>query len=127
MILAATAVGAVVLGTALYGEQLLGAGARLGRRLGALPPAPPRPTGMPLERIARDLRRLRPLTVHQAGVPVARHRGVVAAYDDALTDACRALGIRTDLRELPEGLARETERLRVEVALERAGVDLHGS
>ena len=126
-IVATTAVGALVLGAVLYARPLTAGGIRLGRLLHLLPdPAPP-PTGMPLERIARDLRRLRPQTLHAPGQPVARYRGVVAAYDEALVDACRALGIATDLRDLPHGLARETERLRVEVELERAGVELHGA
>lgn len=125
-ILATTAVGAGVLAVVFYARPLTAVGLRLGRRLHLLHEPPPPPVGMPLERIARDLRRLRPQTVHDAGEPVARYRGAVAAYDDALADACRALGIETDLRDLPDGLDRETERLRVEVELERSGVELHG-
>lgn len=124
-ILAATAATAAGIALVLHARQLAAGGLRLGRRLRLLPPAAPPPVGMPLERIARDLRRLRPQLVHPAGQPVARYRGVVAAYDDALVDACRALGIATDLPGLPPGLDRETERLRVEVELERAGVQLH--
>lgn len=94
------------------------------RRLGLVATPPPRPAGMPLERIARDLRRLRRSARHSPGEPMARHRGALAAYDDALLDACRALDIGTDLADLPEGVDREAERLRVEAALGEAGIDL---
>jgi hypothetical protein len=124
-ILAVTAVGAVVVGVVLYAGTLSGAGIRLGRRLHLVRQPPPTPVGMPLERIARDLRRLRLQTVHEAGSPEARHRAVLMAYDGALADACRALGIETDLLELADGMEREAERFRVEVELERAGVQLH--
>lgn len=124
-ILMVIAVGALVLALVLYARPVAATGIRVGRRLHLLHESPPAPTGMPLERIARDLRRLRPQTVHDAGVPQARYRGVVAAYDDALDDACRALDIETDLLELPDGLEREAERFRVEVELQRAGIELH--
>jgi hypothetical protein len=53
---------------------------------------------------------------------MAKYRGAMAAYDDALLDACRALDLSTDLSTLPEGVERESERLRVEYELERAGI-----
>ena len=53
---------------------------------------------------------------------MARHLGVVAAYDDALLGAARALDVPTSLAELPDGIDREVERLRLEHALERAGL-----
>ena len=58
---------------------------------------------------------------------MAKYRGAVAAYDDALVDACRALELTTELSALPDGVERESERLRVEYELERAGIDLRGS
>ncbi len=95
------------------------------RRLRMLPPVPPTPAGMPIERIASDLRRIRPEANRPTpGMPMARRRGIVAAYDGALVDACRALGLETDLERIVDQLERESERLRTEAALERAGVDL---
>jgi hypothetical protein len=49
---------------------------------------------------------------------------VVRAYDDLLLDACRALEVQTSLASLPEGIERESERLRVEYELERAGLPI---
>lgn len=100
-------------------------GLALGRLVRLVPPAPPTPVGMPIERIACDLRRIR----HEArapfsGMPMARRRGIVAAYDDVLLDACRALGVATQLDQLDDGLERESERLRTEHELGRAGFDL---
>jgi hypothetical protein len=109
---------------ALNGRAITARAHALLRRLGLLPPPPPRPSGMQVERIARDLRRLHGQVRHREGDPVARHRGVVAAYDEALVDACRALGITTDLGSLPGGIDRDAERLRVETEVERAGIEL---
>jgi hypothetical protein len=98
---------------------------RLGRAVHLLPPLPPVPLGMPIERIASDLRRIRPeASQPMNGMPMARRRGIIAAYDQALVDACRALGVATELDVIIEPLERESERLRTEVELERAGVDL---
>jgi hypothetical protein len=95
----------------------------LGRRVHLLAPAPDPPLGPPLEKIAADLRRLRP-EVHspRPGIAMARQRGIVAAYDGVLVRAATALGVTTTLTEVPEGLDREAERLRVEHALELAGL-----
>jgi hypothetical protein len=96
-----------------------------GRRLGLLPPQPPVPLGMPIERIVTDLRRMRPQALRPAsGMPMARRRGIIAAYDDALLDACRALGVDTALDRVTDDLERESERLRTEHELARAGVEL---
>ena len=97
---------------------------RCGRALGLVKPEPPVPAGMPIERIAADLRRIRvqarrPVT----GMPMARRRAITAAYDDALLDACRALDVPTELDRISDDLERESERLRTEAELERAGVD----
>lgn len=86
---------------------------------------PPAPVGMPIERIAADLRRIRVQARTQStGMPMARRRAIVAAYDDALLDACRALDVPTELDRISDDLERESERLRTEAELERAGVDL---
>jgi len=119
--------GAGVIGLVLYARELSAGVVALGRRVHAIPPEPPRPVGMPLERIARDVRRIR-REVRQplGGVPVAKRRGLIAAYDDALIDACRAVEIDTTLGELNDPVERESERLRLEYLLEQAGVDLSG-
>jgi hypothetical protein len=105
--------------------QLRSWGVAAGRRLRILPPAPPTPLGMPIERIVTDIRRIRPQALTPAsGMPMARRRGIVAAYDDALLDACRALGVPTALDRVTDHLERESERLRTEHELERAGVRL---
>ena len=53
--------------------------------------------------------------------PVARRRGLLAAYDDALADACRALGLPDLLSDIPDGVERELARLEVEQELVEAG------
>ena len=60
-------------------------------------------------------------------VPMARQRGIVAAYDDVLVDTAGRSRCPTTLAELPEGIDREAERLRLEHALERAGSQLAAS
>jgi|tagenome__1003787_1003787.scaffolds.fasta_scaffold20751060_2 hypothetical protein len=122
-ILGTTAFAATSLGCVLYAPEIVDRSIRVGRFLHILRPLPPMPDGAPLERIASDLRRLQPeARRHRQGTPQAKYRGVVAAYDDVLLDACRALEIPTPLAALPEGLEREAERMRVEFALEQAGV-----
>ena len=94
------------------------------RRVGLARPAAPPPAGPPLERLAADLRRLRPQVRHPAlGVPMAKHRGTVAAYDERLVATATALGVPTVLAQLPvHDLQHEAERLRLEAALEDAGI-----
>jgi hypothetical protein len=105
--------------------DILERGDRVARFLrGARSPSPS-PAGMPIERIAADLRRIRPEALTQvSGMPMARRRAIVAAYDAALLDACRALDVPTDLDRVTDGLERESERLRTEAELARAGVEL---
>jgi hypothetical protein len=57
-------------------------------------------------------------------MPMARRKAIIAAYDEVLLDACRALDVPTELDHLVDPLERESERLRTEAELERAGVDL---
>jgi hypothetical protein len=107
------------------GPRLIAWGLAAGRLLRLLPAPPPVPLGMPIERIAADLRRIRPQALTpESGMPMARRRGIEAAYDDALLDACRALGVPTQLDLLHDHLERESERLRTEHELRRAGIDL---
>lgn len=123
----AAVVAAVAFGAVFYFGEMVALTVHLGRLLHLVPPPPPTPLGMPLERIAADLRRLHgEVRRHPPGMPMAKFRGMMAAYDDALLDACRALDLSTDLSALPEGVERESERLRVEFELERAGINLRG-
>lgn len=116
---------AVVIGGVLYAREIAGWAVRAGRALHLLRPPVPTPVGPPLERIVRDLRRLQPEARQPGeGAAMAKRRGVVAAYDDLLLDACRALDVPTSLASIPEGVERESERLRVEFALEQAGVPI---
>ena len=119
---AITAIGAGVVGSALYGPALLRTARRAAVRLGLVAPDPPM---LPpaVERLARDVQRIRSdLATLDPHTPVARRRGVVAAYDDALVDACRALGLPDLLHDVPDGLDREVVRLEVEEQLVAAGL-----
>jgi len=110
---------------AFNGSRLTSWSVAVGRFAHVLPPRPPTPHGMPIERIAADLRRIRPQALTPtAGMPMARRRAIVAAYDEALLDACRALDVPTELDRITDALERESERLRTEAELARAGVEL---
>ena len=79
--------------------------------------------GPPLEKLAADLRRLRPeARSPRPGVPMARQKGIVAAYDGVLVATARALECRHVPRRAAGGIDREAERLRLEDALEAAGL-----
>ena len=98
-----------------------------GRFLKIVKSPAPAPAGMPIERIAADLRRIRPQAMAPtAGMPMARRRAIVAAYDEALLDACRALDVPTELDRMTDALERESERLRTRGRAERAGVAFDG-
>jgi hypothetical protein len=106
-----------------HAADVLELGVRGARALHLMKPLPPVPPGMPIERIAADLRRLRPeALLPAAGTPMARRKAIVAAYDQALLDACRALDVPTELDSVTDAFERESERLRTEAELERAGV-----
>lgn len=120
---AANAFLVAVAGAVLHADRV----GAVARRAWALvgPAQQPRPVGMPLERIAADVRRLRhDVAALPDRMPQQRRRGVIAAYDDALLDACRALELTTTLADLPEGLDHDVERLRVEEELRRSGLVL---
>jgi len=120
-----TLMGVAVVGCALNQDRIIEVGRAVGRRLHIVPPLPPLAAGMPIERIAADLRRIRPQALRPAvGTPYSRRQAVIAAYDDALLDACRALGVSTELGLITDALERESERLRAEHELQKAGVDL---
>jgi hypothetical protein len=101
---------------------------RLGRALHLTMPPPPQPSGPPIEQIAADLRRIR-TQIERAprGMPVARMRGWLEAYDDLLVAACQALGVDERIRSTPEGAERAWERERVERLLIRAGLRLRST
>lgn len=83
----------------------------------------PLPAGPPIERLAADLRRVhRSLEGLAPDAPMVRRRATHQAYDALLVQACAELGLRHWLDELPEGLERDIERLRVEESLRRAGL-----
>ncbi|MEU4805855.1 hypothetical protein [Actinosynnema sp. NPDC023587] len=83
----------------------------------------PAPQGLPVERPAADLGRVRrALAQVEPGTPHARRAGVRQAYDVLLTLACAAVGVTHRLDVVPEGLDREIERLRVEESLRDAGL-----
>ncbi len=96
---------------------------RIGRALHLVEPAPPVPSGAPIERIAADARRIRAQIRHApSGIPVAKLRGWREAYDDVLVAACHALDLEQRLAVLPEGAEHDMERERVERMLERTGL-----
>jgi hypothetical protein len=116
-------VGAVV-GAVLYQHELAALFRRLAHRVR---PPPEPPGGLPIERIARDARRLRAqMTSSGRGTSMARRTGTWQAYDELLAEACRALDIPDTLTGMPPGTEREAERLLVEHRLMEAGLQLRG-
>jgi hypothetical protein len=98
---------------------------RVARALRLAEPEPPRPIGPPIERLAADARRIRAEIRHApAGIPVAKLRGWLEAYDDVLVTACHTLELEERLGTLPEGIEHDMERERVERMLERHGLPL---
>ena len=85
------------------------------------PDLPPR--RMPLEKITADLCRL---STAMRDVPPeasrARKHGLLLAYDDVLGKAALALDVPQALAELPLGMDRDLERMRVESDLRDAGL-----
>jgi len=81
------------------------------------------PPRVPLEKIAADLCRL---STAMRDVPPeasrARKRGLLLAYDDVLAKAALALDVPEALAELPLGMDRDLERIRVETQLRDAGL-----
>jgi hypothetical protein len=113
-----------IFSAALHARSLAEKGVSFGRRVRLLRAPDTPPDGPPLEELAADLRRLRPeVRSPRPGVAMARQRGVVAAYDGILISTAVALDVPTTLGELHGGLDLEAERLRLEHALELAGLD----
>lgn len=85
----------------------------------------PPPSTPPIERLTADLRRVhRALAEYPPGTPNVRRRATRDAYDALLAQACTAVDVPHRLAELPEGMERELERLRVEEALRGAGLTI---
>ncbi len=113
---ASTAMLVVVLAVVFFSESAWRALKRFG-------PAPPTPLGPPIERLALDLQRLRTATLSiSPGTSQVRRVATLAAYDDTLVQACRALGLPDTLSAIRPGPDREAERLQVESMLEAAGL-----
>ncbi len=126
--LGCAAFASLLVGGVLYAREIAARTVRVARRLHLVPLPVPTPVGRPIERIVRDLRRLQPEARRpRQGTTSVKYRGVVAAYDDLLLDACRAVEVPTSLSSLPEGSERELERLRIEFELERAGVPVRNA
>jgi len=87
--------------------------------------SPEQPAYPPIESVAGNARRLRAeLLTLAPGTPMARRLGTTRAYDDLLANACLALDVPDTLSALGPGKERDIERLRVEHALEKAGLRL---
>ena len=116
----------LVLGAAVGGVLYQHEVARLARRVAhRFRPPPEPPAGLPIERIARDARRLRAeLIATPPGTSMVHRAGVQQAYDEVLAEACWALGVPDTLAGVRAGTEREAERLLVEHRLAQAGLDL---
>lgn len=122
-LVAATVLFIAMVGGILYSSDLGRAYKRARER--RMPPTP-QPTGAPLAALAADVRRLHvAYHQHSAGQSMTRRRGLEQAYDDALIDACQALGIPDTLSTLRAGTDRDAERMRVEYLLEKQGLPLN--
>jgi hypothetical protein len=107
----------------IHADEIAESVVAFGRRCHLLPPPRILTYDPPIERTAADLRRLSAeMRQVPRGTSAVRRRGLQMAYDDKLTEACRSLGVRHWLGELGEGTDRELERMRVEAALEEAGL-----
>lgn len=80
--------------------------------------------GVPLEKLAANLRRLRRVIAADSNRSAAHHMGNRLAYDRVLVQACEMLDIEHDLGKETSGMDRDIERFRLEAELERAGVVL---
>lgn len=112
---------AAFVGAWLYHAEVTEIGRRIGWTLHVIPRPDP-PPREPIEDLAADVRRLATAVRRfPPDGPMVRRRATLAAYDDALVDACRELEITTPLGTLPDGPGRDAERQRVETDLRLAG------
>src|SRR5262249_52592229 len=108
-----------------HAGRVAGLAISLVRRLHLLPEPSPQPVDPPIEQVAASLRRIgRELAGLPPGIPQLRRRALLLAYDDLLGTACRALAIGHELDGPLSGWDREVERLRVEVRLQDAGLQI---
>jgi len=115
----------LVFGVIVHAGRIVGVLATLARRLRLLRDPPPIPVEPPIEQVAASLRRIaRELAGLPPGTTQVRRRALLLAYDDLLQTACRELAIRHDLGEVLSRWDREVERLRVEVCLQEAGLQI---
>ena len=85
------------------------------------------PRRRPVEVVAADLRRLSAqLAMVPSGAPLVRWQALWAAYDEVLVEAAELLGVVQTLETTPAGTPRDIERLRVQAALEGAGLVVRG-
>lgn len=87
------------------------------RRSRRLPPGPP------LERVVADLRRLRRGVRGPSQPTQVRRLALLAAYDEALLEVCRVVGVDAPLADAA-GADRAFARLLTEAAVEAAGIAL---
>lgn len=80
--------------------------------------------GRPIEQLAADLRRLRADLEHDEHRSATHQIGSRLAYDGLLIEACAMLGVGHELDHPTGGMVREIERVRVEAALQSAGLVL---
>ncbi len=80
--------------------------------------------GIPIEKLAADLRRLRVAVRGDANRSAAHQMGNRLAYDRVLMQACAMLEIEHELAGDSIGFERDIERLRLEAELERAGIEV---
>jgi hypothetical protein len=85
---------------------------------------PEQPQGVPVEKLAADLRRLRAELVYRRPTSNLGLTALMQAYDEVLECTCARLEIPVHLRELPIGLDRDIERLRTEAVVQEAGIPL---
>ncbi|MEU3272225.1 hypothetical protein ABZ639_15390 [Saccharomonospora sp. NPDC006951] len=79
--------------------------------------------GIPVEKLAADLRRVHAALQQLApGAPAVRRRATHQAYDALLVQACTAVEVTHRFDSAPQGIEREVERLRVEEKLREAGL-----
>src|SRR5262249_3749147 len=115
----------LVFGVIVHAGRIVGVLATLARRLRLLRDPPPIPVEPPIEQVAASLRRIaRELAGLPPGTTQVRRRALLLAYDDLLQTACRELAIRHALGEVLSRWDREVERLRVEVCLQEAGLQI---
>jgi hypothetical protein len=85
------------------------------------------PARRPLEQVAADLRRLdRQFALVPSGATLVRWRALWAAYDRVLMEAAEQLEVAHTLQDMPVGVARDIERLRVVSAVEARGLVVRG-